>query len=130
MLFCNYWQIIQSLSKIFDHIQNINNLNIAKSVITDKDLSERGIIKNHFRNYVLLLWDRHVKRAFHEHIRNFQKVNINKWTPMNEKCFYFLSRDWLTKKIFTTLTLEEKPTRSINSLPYELKNIPWSINPF
>ena len=41
-------ETILSLSKIFDHIQNNHNLNIVKSVITDKDMSERSIIKNYF----------------------------------------------------------------------------------
>ena len=86
MFFAVIDETIQSLSKIFDHIQNNNNSNIVKSVITYKDKSIK-------KKYFLLLCDRHVKKDFHEHIRKFQKIHLNKLNPEEIKMFLFQPRD-------------------------------------
>ena len=56
-------------------------------MITDKDMSERSIIKNILKNSVVLLCDRHVKKASHEHIRKIKKMNLNKSNPEEIKNF-------------------------------------------
>ena len=113
-------EAIEYLNPIFQILNQQNDFSTVQTLITDKDLKERAVIKNYFPGACLIICDVHVKRIFDRKINETLKININK-IPEEDKTFYpsFIFKKKLPRNIYST-TLDKTEKKETKRIIYSI----------